>query len=587
MTVGSWVERVRDAVTAVTGPQWTDEAARGWAGYAGHPVVRVTIYGPYDAGKSTLLKRILVEDGTPVPDWLTISARPETFTVNEVVSGGIGYVDTPGIAGANTDHERLADAALLRTDALLVAVPPQLLGPDADRVRSIVTGTFVGADAPVFAPGSVLLVITRADNVGINPVYDLEGYREVCAEKRDALSGVLGRPDCPVWTVVADHRARTRSVPAPGPDAYAESREWDGIEDLRTALAGLPARKAALRSAAEVRYWAWCAGQAYAHAEAELERLAQAMAEASGQRTAVDLVESELSALDGSAIAELTAQVDEELRNMVDAAAVSTSEELGAEASRRLQTRLTAWSMKWSGELGLLARRAEVGFDDRAARPGSDAFRAYLADLAQPHTVPSARGFATEAGRLSATLTPSVQQLVRAGYELKLGMPLETARAELGVVESLRRIGGDKLDGYFAKGGLIRDLDHAETVRSDLFRAQLLGEVVPAVLGLQALWSEARRMSGEDEAEEAAARKREALRGELGAVRDRIVNWVLDGDRREAVPNGWRAAIAALRTALQASRPPDELVETMEQRQGVLVQARSRLRDLLARPELP
>ena len=49
----------------------------------------VTFFGPYDSGKSTLLKRLLVDEGCKVPDWLTISPRPETFEQNKIEALGV------------------------------------------------------------------------------------------------------------------------------------------------------------------------------------------------------------------------------------------------------------------------------------------------------------------------------------------------------------------------------------------------------------------------------------------------------------------------------------------------------------------
>ena len=43
----------------------------------------VSIVGPYSAGKSSLIKRLLVQEGYNVPDWLTISGRRETFELNQ------------------------------------------------------------------------------------------------------------------------------------------------------------------------------------------------------------------------------------------------------------------------------------------------------------------------------------------------------------------------------------------------------------------------------------------------------------------------------------------------------------------------
>ena len=76
-----------------------------WDEFQDLETLEVVVFGAYDAGKSSLLKRLLVDWGTTVPDWLTVSGRRETFEPKRVAANGFGFVDTPGLGSGNNEHD--------------------------------------------------------------------------------------------------------------------------------------------------------------------------------------------------------------------------------------------------------------------------------------------------------------------------------------------------------------------------------------------------------------------------------------------------------------------------------------------------
>ncbi len=93
-----------------------------WEAHARRGDVVVTLFGPYDSGKSSLLKRLLIDDDRPAPDWLTVSGRRETFEPREAEVMGVVIRDTPGIAGGNELHEKAAGEALLLSDVVVLVL---------------------------------------------------------------------------------------------------------------------------------------------------------------------------------------------------------------------------------------------------------------------------------------------------------------------------------------------------------------------------------------------------------------------------------------------------------------------------------
>src|SRR5262249_30163596 len=119
--VAAWIQRVQELLHGLAG-DWVNDAVTQWTAFAARPLVRLTMHGPYSAGKSSLLKRILVADRTPVPDWLRIGGAPTSSALDEVDSGRLTWVDSPGTAAGNKQHDALAEEALALTDGVLIVL---------------------------------------------------------------------------------------------------------------------------------------------------------------------------------------------------------------------------------------------------------------------------------------------------------------------------------------------------------------------------------------------------------------------------------------------------------------------------------
>src|SRR5687768_2478293 len=113
-----WFDDIEGVIRDAVGDEIADSLRDRWAEHEARERVEVTFFGPYDSGKSSLLRRLLVEDQVPVPEWLTVSARRETWSTNEIDALGLTFTDTPGVAAGDLDHERLATETITLTDAM-------------------------------------------------------------------------------------------------------------------------------------------------------------------------------------------------------------------------------------------------------------------------------------------------------------------------------------------------------------------------------------------------------------------------------------------------------------------------------------
>ena len=187
-----WIRRVQTQLRLLAG-SWVEEADAVWAEFAVRPLVRISVHGGYDAGKSSLLKRFLVEDATPVPEWLTVGAHPTTAGLGEVDSGGVTWIDSPGMAAGKAQHDGLAEQALTLTDGLLVVLPPQLVSGESSHLVGLLDGSFDNAFArrPLFPDGAWSW--RRADGHRGVGADDDRRAQELQKRKRVELAAILGR----------------------------------------------------------------------------------------------------------------------------------------------------------------------------------------------------------------------------------------------------------------------------------------------------------------------------------------------------------------------------------------------------------
>lgn len=239
---------------AIPGGQLGLEADEQWQQFASISDPVVTVYGAYDTGKSSLLRRLIVDSGVDAPDWLTISARHETFEVNEIRAAGCLLRDTPGFVTGAKDaradmNTKRANTAVELTDVAIVTVAPQLATAEFSALRELVRRDW--------APGSLWFVISRFDEAGVDPESDEDGYQKLARRKTEELRRALELDEAvPVFVVSQDFAQMAGSERNPDPQLWDEFRGWDGIAELREALTNLGSwGGSSLRAFAAQRFW--------------------------------------------------------------------------------------------------------------------------------------------------------------------------------------------------------------------------------------------------------------------------------------------------------------------------------------------
>ena len=578
----------REAIAAIMGSEMMAEFDAAWAAFSELGHLRVTVYGPYDAGKTTLIKRLLIEDGTPVPDWLAISGRPETMKAAEAESRGIGYVDTPGTAGRSAEHDRQAEDALTLTDAVLFVLPQQRLQED--------TGKLAKLGAAGLPSGALLVAIAQSDTVGADPQSDLGEFRQLSDHRRAELLKVLPGDLAEalvgaVHVVAADPYGEVGNTRQPDRGHYDSYRAWDGIADLRACLSSLTRRLPELRDAARRRFWERAAALARAEGERERDRLSAVLAEAGKRRDNQAMLERELTTIEDAATGALRQAIGEELNAVPLTAAGTDVESIRSATEERLQRRVRAWQVKYGGELQALAQRADVELAAQSVDPGSVQYDQWLHQLIMPQQQEPAGGaIAERAGAFSDPAAKAVEGAIR----LHLRVPIDEARNQLMLVSSIKdaashiyrvqvsqlnpdapdyqdlRAAAEKardrlVEDFFAGDPVFKSLKDAEQVKTWISRMDIAVEFVPAATALAGLIAEQVR-------DHRAAQRELRERGRVKRVAYAFADEIL-GDSGNPAEGSWRHAVSSVQARLRADALLEPVTVAAKERMEVIESA--------------
>jgi len=330
--VNSWIGQAWTALESIPGASEAVAWERlRWEEFHSLDTLEVVVFGAYDAGKSSLLKRLLVDWHTPVPEWLTISGRRETFESKRVGAQGLGLTDTPGLGSGNGEHDDLTLGAMRLADAYLWVLPPQLVTTGKEHLLEILFGDVGIAEATV-------AVVARMDEAGVDPSDDVDGFTGLCSKKKKELSALVAAASSAkqlrsIHCVVADPYQMVGNTPNPEPETYDIGRGWDGVEGLAAEVLALREQHGELRPQAGARFLRLLLSDV----RDELVRLAEDLSlSKEGMDNEVDrhgLYEQRLDAMERQSRAELHRRIEDALLSH------SRRGDAGADSIRSLKKR--------------------------------------------------------------------------------------------------------------------------------------------------------------------------------------------------------------------------------------------------------
>lgn len=195
---------------------------------------RVVVIGDYSAGKSSLIKRLLAEVGTPTPPDLHVAAGPATAATRSYAFGSFELVDVPGFQSRYSAHdEQAAEAARNAALAIVVLHVNLLIGDTAGLDRLL-----RGDDQVVGMPTRSIFVIGRIDEAGADPRISARDFIVRRQRKVEELltilrsRGITANPS-QVLALAADPDGLVGDrTPVTREDYPGDARDWDGVATL-------------------------------------------------------------------------------------------------------------------------------------------------------------------------------------------------------------------------------------------------------------------------------------------------------------------------------------------------------------------
>jgi len=473
-----WTGQAWSALESIPGA--SDAVAqerRRWEEFRDLDTLELVVFGAYDAGKSSLLKRLLVDWGAPVPDWLTVSGRRETFESKRAEAPGLGLTDTPGLGSGNNEHDDLTLGAMRLADAYLWVLPPQLVTTGKQRFLEVLFGD-------VGIAGATAAVVARMDEAGVDPSDNEVGFTNLCSKKKEELSSLVAATSSDkqlrsIHCVVADPYQMVGNMPSPEPEIYDIGRDWDGVQDLAAEVLALREQHSELRPRAGARF----VRLLLSDVRDELVRLAEDLAlSKEGMDNEVDrhaIYEQRLDALQRQARAELHRRIEDALLS------VSRSGDAGADSIRSLEQTLAKVVDEWAeasfADYRQLVGELELEVRERMAGPSMDGFRRLAQEAEEKEAkAKSPKIDPLKTGRRALAFGPALRKAFEKYAAAELGMTIKVAADRLQKLES----SGETVEAFIKSQGrraAFRGAEHAKKASQFVKWASVLDAVGPLV----------------------------------------------------------------------------------------------------------
>lgn len=234
--LAAWLNAIADATQG--DPRLREVAADYKARSSARPTVAVL--GDFSAGKSSFVKRLLIETGSAGDDHPTVRADPTTAKVHRYTVGSYDLLDTPGFQSGRAGHEQEAIDGARDAAFVIVVLHVNLLLGDTSRLESLANGTNVD----VGKWPRMLFLINRCDELGVDPDNEVREYFNRRERKEAELRAALQSRNIEVpgehihgiasdpFSSVGDRWPVTLSD-------YERNSDWDGMAAVVEVLQAL------------------------------------------------------------------------------------------------------------------------------------------------------------------------------------------------------------------------------------------------------------------------------------------------------------------------------------------------------------
>jgi predicted GTPase len=200
---------------------------------------RYHLFGDYSSGKTSFIKRLLIDAGLPLPPTIEVRADPTTDSSHSYEWEQALLVDSPGLQSSKAAHADVALKAVADASVLICLFQPNLLVGSTEALERVLKGDPARGLAPKL--DRTIFVIHRADELGADPDLVPEQYLQLCQRKKLELQqalasrGISVAEDRIVCMAADPHQlvGDRRDVNAHEFDRY---RAWDGFKEFHGAM---------------------------------------------------------------------------------------------------------------------------------------------------------------------------------------------------------------------------------------------------------------------------------------------------------------------------------------------------------------
>ncbi|GIE28623.1 hypothetical protein Ait01nite_016680 [Actinoplanes italicus] len=200
----------------------------------------LAVLGDYNSGKSSLIRRIMVDSGRQPRAEFDIRASPATAAATRYALGGFDLVDTPGLQSGHDEHDTTAYEAIVEAALVFVVVHINLLVGNTSMLEDLARG----AQTLAAKGARLVFLINRCDELGVHPLTEPAAFLNLQNRKREELRAAFAARGVVIGTdrihcLSGDPFGLVGAAPTVPAAAFDENRLWDGVAALTSTLSGL------------------------------------------------------------------------------------------------------------------------------------------------------------------------------------------------------------------------------------------------------------------------------------------------------------------------------------------------------------
>ncbi|MCU7247257.1 GTPase [Pseudomonas koreensis] len=235
----AWLNDVQQACARYPGDE---DVLKTLVDYSRSGRPRIHVIGDYNTGKSSFIKRLLLDAGLPVPDTLKVAGKPLTDVSHTYDIDGVDLIDSPGFQSSHHVHTQEAWAALADASIVIFLLQPNLIVGDDSPLRTVISGDY--GKGIVDKRDSTYFIVNRSDELGVDPELSPDVYLKLVERKgvelRQALaSRSVNVDERQIFFMSSDPYGLVGDRSDADASAFDPYRNWDGFTPFMMELRAL------------------------------------------------------------------------------------------------------------------------------------------------------------------------------------------------------------------------------------------------------------------------------------------------------------------------------------------------------------